>query len=301
MSICLTSISGQKILNDSLFVIYDLEFIGPLNHFHEARIWEIAANIFNQDGTVEFHRICFPMQKDVALPLQHKPYFEVSSDFLIENNAVNKNKALHDFLQFLQGNAARYGKTNIILISHGNMKSDKIVLENEYKRCADLIPSNIYFFDTLPFFRKTFRTLQRYDLLSIYHHIHLGKSNVQKHRAAEDVHMLLDIFNSSIKYKNDIPVLDGVICPAYLTPLQNLKGIGNAGEKQLMLMGISTVEQLSQVANTHLYNISKNNTTKTLRDSLRKLQLPYVACDTIALSLLAHMNEQLTLNSVVNK
>lgn len=253
MSIWLKTIDGQTILQNSLLIIYDLEFIGEKNDFENAHIWEIAAQTLYKP-TEKYHSICFPVSKGQQMPKQHshKPYFKVTSPFLNQQNAVSKNTSLRGFIRFIMKRMVFHRKSYIVLMSHGNMKSDKIVLEHECKKIGIHIPRYIYFFDTFPFFRNIFKSISRYDLQSVYNLTGLKHPAIQTHRAMEDVHMLQRIFDTNIASdKYNIPRLDGSICPAHLTPLQTLKGIGHATEKRLMLCyGVTTVEQLIQRAVT---------------------------------------------------
>ena len=293
MSIWLPSKLGRDCQQNALFVVYDMEFIGPVNQFNKCRIWEIAALVLPQTRIgdkgpqikkewARFHSVCHPVPIDQAIPphVTNGKYHLVTKGFLKKSNAISKRHCLEHFLQFLLTNAMKCQKTSVILISHGNMKSDKVVLENECGRHGIHLPGNILFYDTLHLFRRTFRKLNTYDLLNVHRQLKKGKNVKQTHRAVDDVCLLCDILIHTYPEKIE---LDGAAYCAYSTPLQNLPGIGYCGEKRLLLAyGIKNIEDLVMRAVT-----VKATNPEALTCMLNAhLAVPRIACQRISMELI---------------
>lgn len=238
MNLTLASPRGLHLKQTSVFIIYDLEFIGALNDFQHANIWEIAAIVFEKDycREVQFSHLCHPIKKDEPFPSRHihASYFNVTRKWLKDHHATSKKNALNRFVEFICLQADIKQKKNIILISHGNMKADKIVLENECKRCEVILPDRVYFFDTLPLFRSLYKKLGRYDLSYLQQYFKIETKLPDLHRALYDVGILHDLLR--IVYTNDdiVENLKGTVVQAYTYPLQNIRGIGTVTVSRLI-------------------------------------------------------------------
>jgi|TARA_B110000914_G_scaffold212566_1_gene213644 hypothetical protein len=226
--------------------------------------------------------MCHPVPIDQAIPryATHEKYHLVTKDFLRKNNAIGKKRCLQSFMHFLFTNAMKLQKTSVILISHGNMKSDKIVLENECARYDIHLPGNLLFYDTLHLFRRRFRKLSSYDLLNVHRQLETAPQMVQTHRAVDDVALLCDIF---VYTYPEVIELDGAAYHANSTPLQNLPGIGYVGEKRLLLgYGIKNVEELVLRA----VAVKATNPEALTCMLNRYLSVPNIACQRIAMELI---------------
>ena len=132
-----------------------------------------------------------------------------------------------------------------VLVSHGNFVLDKPVLEQGFRRAGLTFPRNVLFFDTCPFFRKTFRNRTSYSLRALYTNIIGCKPRGDAHRALADVHALEDLLMWITNGNRCLSLfLHGGYYPPYCTPLQCIRGIGNEKEALLWSGGLRSVEDL---------------------------------------------------------
>jgi hypothetical protein len=188
---------------------YDLEFASPRDLAHgvcgKEQIWEIAA--FHPASGRKFTRLVHTDE----LEFGHKPP---------QGDKVHIKRALGDFIRFVGPHA--------VLISHGNFKADKPILENTSKKLDTTLPNTWLFFDSLLFLRTCVRA-KKYTLE------HLCKKPTL-HRAMDDC---LDLAHLLSGFS-----LAGPLYPPYVTSLQRCRWLGPASEKALMQRGINSLENL---------------------------------------------------------
>lgn len=243
----------QDISNRAIFV-YDLEFIGDINNLQTCRIWDMS---FLCVDTKE--RFCTVVDPDPSLreipPPAAKGLFPLTRNFLTEHEALPFEMVWPKVMEWIMKRS--YGKY-VILASHNNFSSDKIVLENHIKySCCP-----IYFFDTLVFFRDALNT-HDYSLKGLVRLL-LNKNHDNAHRAETDTIRLYECLLAFNK------PLNGYVYPFHYNSLRVIKGIGASIEDNLIKNGIYHVEQLLQNSFV-LYNIFprlKKSHMKRIQESM---------------------------------
>lgn len=204
-------------------VVYDLEFCGSLEEgASSCRIWEIAGVIVSGERRGEVFSQVVQMPLTVrGKPIKQYPgYQQIDRNFLKRHRARPISHVLKDF--FLWTGPC-------ILISHGNFRADKPVLEHAIKRCGLHPP--VWFIDTLVAFRDFWPGRHSYTLSSFTGHT--------THRALEDA---LNLANLLQYFKVPLPIA----CPIFQTPLRTLKGCGRRTEEVLNKRQISSIEGLAR-------------------------------------------------------
>ena len=204
-------------------VVYDLEFCGDLKVPDSCRIWEISGVITSppsRRGEIFSQVIQMPLSVR-GRPIKQWPgYLRIDKEFLKRNHARPISHVLKEFFMWTGP---------CILISHGNFRGDKPVLERAIRRCGLHPP--VWFIDSLLAFRDFFPGRHSYTLQSF-------TGNVT-HRALQDaIHLanLLNIFNVPLP----------IACPIFQTPLRTLKGCGRRVEQVLNKRAISSIEGLAR-------------------------------------------------------
>jgi len=203
----------------------------------DSYIWDIAVLHLATNAT--FCRKVDPGLKTYPPPPTSE-LFHVTEAYLKEQRAVPFGDVIAPLMAFL----CKYtgGTKPTVFISHGTFLLDKPVLELEFARHNTLIPNNLYFFDTLPYFRRVFRRQPSYSLKSLYKSVFPTRPFVWHHFAVSDVLYLRGLLFHACG--GNLHTIEGCMCPAYLTPLQTVKFIGHQKERLLFNSGISCVEEL---------------------------------------------------------
>jgi len=218
----------QNINNFNTFVI-DLEYIGVPNDLERCYIWEIGA-VHLLSGR-KFSVTIDPEIRPLPPPISHE-FANVTDAFLKKKAAVPFQIGWSRFIQFIQS----FGM--VLLISHNNFKSDKLMLEIEAKRRGVTLPYTWYFLDSLLFCRKAVPKQASYTLQDIYYSL-LRKRVLDSHSALPDAIAL-----SEILYYIGIHKINGPVYPSYSTSLQVVKWLGPACERALFGHNIRSLEQL---------------------------------------------------------
>ena len=228
-----------EVLPHKKIFVYDLEFIGDVNDILSCKIWDIA---FLCVETGE--RISSIVEPDITM--NHIPppivdgLFPLTREFLNEHCALPFYTVWNRILKWILN---RSKNSNVVLVSHNNFSSDKLVFENHMKKYNCFIPHYIYFFDSLLFFRDNIKT-HDYSLKGLVKLI-LNKDHTNAHRADIDTIRLY----KCIKHIN-IP-LKGYVFPLYSNSLRTIKGIGSSAENILIQHNIVSKEQLFE----NIYNM----------------------------------------------
>ena len=201
-------------------VFIDFEFVGDINNgAADCRIWGIGA--IKSNGS-SFMVVCqVPTNRKT-----HEGCVEITVKYLKEHAAVPFTEGFARFANWVGPQA--------VLISHNSFRSDKLVLEQECRRHNILMPC-WYFFDSLLFLR-TKLSLPSYKLADVYEHV-TGKPFMETHTALADAIGLWHIMQV-------LPPEGMYMYPKYITPLQNIRGVGAASEYALIMSGIRSVEHL---------------------------------------------------------
>lgn len=241
-------------------IFVDFEFVGDINKgASDCRIWGIGAVKPNGNS---FMVVC-------SVPTNNKTHegcVEITSKYLEEHAAVPFKEGFAKFAKWVGPQA--------VLISHNSFRSDKLVLEHECHRHNITMPC-WYFFDSLLFLR-TKLSLPSYKLADVYEHV-TGKSFMETHTALADAIGLWHILQV-------IPPQNTYMYPKYITPLQNIRGIGAACEHVLFMAGIRSVEHLA-MQYTHTMQVQEDVTTLVMH-FLKQFNLPVKDISIIAKDLL---------------
>ena len=216
--------------------VFDVEAVGT-----PPRIWDIA--IQNLCTGQLFHQFVDP-QLDEYPPPPHQDLFHVTNTYLSENNAQPFRLVVTKLLQWVHSLHA----THYVFMSHGCFVLDKQLIEAEFGREHLVVPSNWYFYDTLPFFRLQYKKQPSYALGQLYtmlfnepiHNAHFALADTLALRR-----MLLACMNLPLVLPFHLSTrLVGCYYPAFYTPLQCVRFIGTYNETLLVMGGIQCVEDL---------------------------------------------------------
>ena len=247
-------------------VFVDFEFVGDINNgASDCHIWHVGA--VKIDGTTFQAIMNVPTDKKT-----HKGCVHVTDAYLKKHHAVPFETGFAKFAQWVGPQA--------VLISHNCFRSDKLVLEHECRRHNVQMPC-WYFFDSLLFLRTKI-TLPSYKLADVYEHV-MGKKFMETHTALADAIGLWHIMQR-------VPPSSMFMYPKYITPLQNVRGIGAACEHALVRQGIRSVEQLV-LQYTHTVQLSGNPTALLVR-FLSRFNLPVKDTQIIAKDLVQRIPKE---------
>jgi len=221
-----------------VYICFDLEACGNIRDVRSCRIWDIAA--INIHTGERFNELVNPWPKGKEdeqkyPPVKHAGAFPITSEFF--SNVESFSVIGHKFYNWI---ITQQRQLPVVLVSHGNFVLDKPLLEKEFGQIKFLCPSNWYFYDTLPLFRTLMKKQPSYSLQNLYEFVFKEKIKGH-HRAmpdAEALHRMLFHVNPHV-YQ-----FHGVYYPAYYTPLQKVKFLGNYNEKLLISGGVQCVEDL---------------------------------------------------------
>lgn len=231
----------RKQKNMSSYIVYDLEFIGDITKCETCRIWEIGA--ISWDSSHEFNAICYPFSSRangktfLYPPPVSANHTKLDYDWLRAHHAESKKKVLARFCAWLQGFVAK--GSEVILISHNNHKTDKIILESECLRVGAELPPSLKFFDSLPLFRRMLPGLGKWTLEYVHKTI-VGSSKAVDHRAMMDSCMLLEC----LKKVTTPDQITGAQYGVGELPLTICDGVGSSTETKLISKGITNLTAL---------------------------------------------------------
>ena len=221
------------------YVVYDIEAIGDIRVHSTCHIWNLAA--LNHGTGATFHVFVDPQQETYDPP-PHPDLFPVNNQFLQSQGA--QPFAKHGPRFFTWCEQQRINNGLVVLLSHGNFMLDKPLLEYEFGRLNSVLPPWLYFYDTLFWFRSVIKKQPSYSLKNLYK-ARFGLPLQQQHLAMPDVHALRTLLASTLPHGVHLSsALRGSYYPAYYTPLQRIKYVGNYNELLLIQGGVQCVEDL---------------------------------------------------------
>ena len=151
-----------------------------------------------------------------------------------------RDSAMIHFLQWVGCQMSIKRKDMAVIATHNAFRSDKPLLELEFKRHGLSAPNNVYFFDSLHFMRAKLPKLKSYCLKDLYKHTY-NQNLLNAHRALSDVLALNKLFDSFFCIGIN---MEGIVYPFYQTSLRNLHGVGEKNESIMLFHGIHSLEQL---------------------------------------------------------
>ena len=102
--------------------VFDLEYVGVPNNLNRCYIWEIG--IIHLVSGTKFSITMDPEIRPLPPPMSDE-FANVTEEFLKNKNAVGFNFGWNMFVQFIR----QWAQSRVLLISHNNFKSDKLMLE----------------------------------------------------------------------------------------------------------------------------------------------------------------------------
>ena len=245
-------------------IVFDLEFIGPVQTIHKCKIWEMA--FFCPLTNASFEIVVDPNPAASEFPEPPcEELFHLTREFLNKEKAVTFGAAFIRVEKFVEEQLQATGRPIAVMISHNTFKSDKPLLEAEC-RCAGIPPPLYwYFFDSLHYFRRHQRCkmLKNFSLGSVAAHI-LKTPIENRHRAMADTRACTDIFNV---LTNTQWLIHGPIYPFGLTSLRCIRWIGEKAEKSLYMNQIHSLEELRLLVHKKVLECSWTQTSPS--DAIR--------------------------------
>lgn len=224
-----------------LTIIYDLETSGfaqfPMiseNH----RILQICA--MDSDTGRIFNKFINP---HFPIPEKSSNIHHITDDDV--KGAADIDAVIEQLLEFFDASKFKH----VELIAHNNNCFDKLVLMKEFKRLGYVLPSNVTFWDTLPFMRENYPGLKSFSLGNLYKHFY-DKEIENCHRADADVLALSKIYEEKIKpFRSEPNSYDKVKERIYADCLTKVRFLGPWRAGLLYKKdGIETTSQLREFA-----------------------------------------------------
>jgi len=226
-------------LNDlpkhSLVLVYDIEAIGDVQHPDSCFMWNLSAQALG-DKTKCFDQFIIPPMGVIPDPPNPK-LFKVTHDFLKNANARSAREVLFFFFKWVSNLYNPLKGGILLLVSHANFRFDQPLIQSEIMRNHILVPQNVYFFDTLHWFRKTKKKLRSYSLSNLYKK-QFGKPIKNAHLSLFDVHALHDLIQAQ-----DMS-LSGIVYHIFHTSLLRIPQVGLFTERLLFDHEMLSVEHL---------------------------------------------------------
>lgn len=227
------TLMDNKLLNTFLpfTFVYDLEYVGVPNNLEMCYIWDIG--IIHLVSGRSFNVTIDPGIRPLPPPMS-SDFVHVTELFLMQRNATTFHSAWNACLTWI----SQFTTSKVLLISHNNFKSDKLMLEIECKRRDLPLPLNWFFFDSLLYCRKVIPKQTSYTLHDLYKGI-MNLPILDNHSALPDAKALVEIL-----YYTGIQNIEGPIYPTKSTSLQIVKWLGPSCERKLFDISIRSLEQL---------------------------------------------------------
>lgn len=218
---------------NSVVIVYDIEGIGDVSSPSKCFMWNLSAMILN-NSLNSFDQFIYP---HAVIPEPPDPkLFKVTTAFLTNANAMPCAVVLDYFFKWIHNN---YDSENgcVVLVSHGNFRYDQPLIQTEMIRHQIIPPKNLYFLDTLHWFRSIKKGRKSYSLSSLYKD-QFKKPIRNAHLALFDVHALNDLI--MIQKQS----LHGIMYKCFQTALLRIPSVGLFTESLLYNGGIDSLEQL---------------------------------------------------------
>jgi DNA polymerase III epsilon subunit-like protein len=216
-----------------------MEAVGDVNRPETCATWNIAAMIMGRDKAVLEQYVILPMEN--IPPPPHKDLFKVTHEFLLDASAVQPFEAFTMLWKWCSNfyDASKGGI--LVMVAHGNFRFDKILIEAEHRRTPVPPPQNVYFFDTLHWFRTLHRKCDSYALSALYRSKFTSEIKNQ-HLAIYDVYAL-----NKLIVAEDKPMV-GIMYAMWTTPLVRIPSVGLHTQRILVDRGeIYSVENLISI------------------------------------------------------
>ena len=225
-------------------IVFDLEFIGPVQSIRQCKIWEIALHCPLTKKDLQIVVDPDPSCKTFDPP-PSKDLFHLTRAFLRKQNAEIFGSAFLKVQEFVDEQLRATNRAVALMISHNTFKSDKPLLEVECAKAGLPTPIHWYFFDSLHYFRKhpRCRSLKNFSLGSVSQHI-LRSEIKNRHRALADSLACTRIFHVLTKGQWN---LKGPIYPFGFSSMRCVRWIGEKTEKALFMNHVHSLEELQIV------------------------------------------------------
>lgn len=219
---------------NSVVIVYDLEGIGDVSNPQSCFIWNMSAMVLGSKNNV-FDQYIDPTVSVIPEP-PNPNLFQVTRQFLRSANAQPMKAVLTYFCQWIKNNYNMQSGM-VVLVSHGNFRYDQPLLQTEMVRCGIRPPPNLFFLDTLHWFRSIKKKQKSYSLGNLYK-AQFGRKMRNAHLAIFDVKALNDIIQAQ-----DCE-LSGIMYKCFSTALLRIPSVGLCTESVLYDREISNVEML---------------------------------------------------------
>tara|TARA_B100000787_G_scaffold87028_1_gene64266 strand:- start:23376 stop:24092 length:717 start_codon:yes stop_codon:yes gene_type:complete len=197
-------------------------------------MWNLSAMVLGKE-THTFDEFVNPNIRIIP-PAPHPKLFGVTREFLKTANAQPIRVVLEYFFKWLN-NHHDASEGLVVLVAHGNFRYDQPLLQAECIRSGVTPPSNLYFLDTLHWFRSIKKGRKSYSLNTLYKN-EVGRDLRNAHLAIVDVKAL----NQLIVAQS--PSLHGIMYQCYHTPLIRIPSVGQFTENLLYDQDINSLEAL---------------------------------------------------------
>lgn len=233
----------------SVAIVYDMEAVGNVNRPQTCYSWNLSAMVLGKPRHVFDQFIVPPLAQLPDKP--NEKLFEVTHAFLKKSNAILMSSALDLFWKWVSTLKPDGG--SVLMIAHGNFRFDKLLFEAEHHRYCQHIPHNVYFFDTLHWFRQIMPKQRSYALNNIYKMLFFEEINNQ-HLSLYDVYAL----NRCVTQLRQTHLFSGVVYPPFATPLIRIPGVGLHTQRLLIDKNFFSADDLYFVLmNTHQADASR--------------------------------------------
>lgn len=225
----------QDLPPGSVIVIYDIEGFGNVSYPSTCFMWNISAMVLGAPHNT-FDQFITPPLSELPEP-PHKKLFKVTPKFLQDAGAQPCPSTLDFFFKWIQNN---YNTETgyIVMVSHGNFRYDQPLLQTELMRYGIIPPPNMYFFDTLHWFRSIKKGHQSFSLVNLYKD-QFKKPIRNAHLAFFDVLALHDLIQAQVR------PLFGIMYKCFHTALLRIPSVGLHTETLLFDKEINSIEHLA--------------------------------------------------------
>jgi len=244
MALKVTNLQTQ-LPKGSVVIVYDIEGIGDVSDPGSCYMWNLSATVMGQPTNV-FDQFIVPPVATIPEPPNPK-LFKVTKEFLKEANAQPCAEVLRYFFKWIANNSDPENGF-VVLVSHGNFRYDQPLFQTEMRRHAIEPCANLYFFDTLHWFRSLKKNRRSYSLNNLYY-AQFKKPVRNAHLSLFDVRALHDLITAQTS------PMHGIMYKCGSTSLLTVPSIGLYTENLLFNANIDSVEQLVfKFINEYKYN-----------------------------------------------
>lgn len=233
MSIYLSSLDDLP--PHSVVLVYDLEAIGDVKNPETCFMWNLSAMVLG-DKTKMFDQFIEPPVTTIPEPPNPK-LFKVTHEFLKNANARPATEVLSFFFRWVSNLYNPEAGGIILLVSHGNFRFDQPLIQTEIIRNQIPVPPNVYFLDTLHWFRSIKKKQRSYSLSNLYKQT-FKKPIKNAHLSLFDVHALHDLIQAQDQS------LSGIVYLIFHTSLLRIPQVGLFTERLLFDKEMLSIEHI---------------------------------------------------------